>query len=80
MQPELLKTELEKIDAERADILARIEAETAKKRAAALGNVLALIVFHKLTRAECESPTWRKRAYAKRGPRKPKLVEAAKAA
>jgi hypothetical protein len=67
-----LDQQLAELEAERVKLLAKKAEVDAAARRAAVEQVLTLIDMNGLTRAECESPTWRKRAYVKRGPRKAK--------
>lgn len=93
MNTETRMTEEERLlqlEAEADKLRQDIAQRKTQQRPNAIAQVLALIAEFDLSRKDVESPTWRKRAFKARkpradagiprGPRKPKLVETAKAA
>ena len=64
---------LERVRAEAASLQRQVDEQLAKDKPQALNEVFALIARYKLTRQEVgASPSWRKRAFKARGPRKAK--------
>ena len=73
MQEETLEQRLQRVQAEAAALQRQVDEQLAKDKPQALNDVFALIARYKLTRQEVgASPSWRKRAFKARGPRKAK--------